>query len=364
MSNRRKKKRRNTTTVTANPPAGPITINANKPAQANDQWHRTKATIADAIKLYTDYKRIWQCANKSGQLGRITRLVTSKLKHYGIPYGADPAGNIFAGQFDKARPCLVAHLDSVHTKRPRNLTLIGMTLSSSSGLGADDKAGIVAVLRTLKTSKVPVNAIFTADEEIGGQGARRIDANALRHVQYFIEIDRRGDSDVIIESGWTELASDVFIDALRPVVDASSFRFSRDGVYSDVNELVQIAKKCAINLSAGYYQAHTPTEYVRLEELLYTIQLVKAICEDVTDAYEWTESYTAIGTHGPGWFVPDGWAPDAWVADARTTTLTDLTDELEAIVMGRMDADIITADDYLDRYEDALYQLVHKAYYA
>ena len=123
------------------------------------------------MRLYNNYRAIWNCFNRSGATKTISNIIKGFLKDQ--QFYEDQAGNILVGNFLQEKPCLVAHIDSVHTKAPSKISLIGDKLSAENGIGGDDKCGIVAILEILK-SGADVNAIFTIDEEIGAIGASNL----------------------------------------------------------------------------------------------------------------------------------------------------------------------------------------------
>jgi len=239
-------------------------------------------------KLYNGYTKIWQCQNPSKQTLQMQNIVKEYLRILNVEYTSDSFGNIFAGNFDESRPCLVSHLDSVHTKKPKKIIQSGNMLTCKTGIGADDKAGIVAILEILAIYD-NINAIFTIDEEIGGIGASKINANILKNVCYFIEIDRKGNSDCVETSGDNNIAGDDFVKALASYKKKYGFK-TAEGTYTDVNELTQISKKCAINVSAGYYNAHSNHEYIDLNELQHSIDFILDIISNVRDTFDWKTS--------------------------------------------------------------------------
>ena len=234
-------------------------------------------------KLYHDYKPIWHCHNKSGKLGHITHEVRKHLKTY--KYHIDKYGNIFIGNFSKSRPCLVAHLDSVHSKKSKKFSCKNGVLRSNKGIGGDDKCGVIAILEILKMNK-NINAILTSDEEIGGIGAGKISFNILENVKYFIEIDRADNNDIIFESGMNLIASEEFQKALEPFTEKYGYR-EDFGTFTDVNILTETSRKCAINVSCGYYNPHTVNEYVKLKDLQRTIRFVLDIVNNISDTFTW-----------------------------------------------------------------------------
>jgi len=231
--------------------------------------------------LYLEYKTIWDCKNSSGKLKQIKKVIKKYL--HGINYQYDNMGNIFIGDFEKNRPCLIAHLDSVFDKKPKNVRLKKGKIKSDTGLGGDDKCGIIAILEILKTND-DINAIFTVDEEIGGIGARGIKKSQIANVQYFIEIDRRDKNDLANTIYGEQIASYDFLDDIGDLIDKYGFELT-DGAYSDVLDLSITSNISSINLSAGYYNPHTKDEYVILKELQNTINFVEEILKTTTKKY-------------------------------------------------------------------------------
>jgi len=218
--------------------------------------------------LHSEYMALWQCFNPSGSLKAVKKIVKSKLKEINRPFKCDDLGNISIGDFDASKPCIVAHLDSVHTKKSIVFTKHGHKLSSDNGIGGDDKCGIIAVFESLK--KCDVNAVFFIDEEIGCIGSGRCDKAIFKNVMYFIEVDRRGCTDVIDNLAYPSSVSDDFAGAMLPLITAHDFKFE-NGSYTDLSEILPEVKIAGINLCAGYYNAHTSSEYVMLDELADSI---------------------------------------------------------------------------------------------
>lgn len=227
--------------------------------------------------LYYDYQSIWHCQNSSGKLKVIKKILKSYLKGYKYQY--DNAGNIFIGDFTKNRPCLVAHIDSVFNKKPKNIKLKKGILRSSNGLGADDKCGIITVLEILKINS-SINAILTVDEEIGGIGANKIKNNQIKNVNYFIEVDRQGKNDLVDKIG-ERIANKEFIADIKGLMKKYKFKLSK-GAYTDILDLSYTSRISSINLSAGYYNPHTKDEFVILSELQNTINFVMEVLKYTT----------------------------------------------------------------------------------
>lgn len=238
-------------------------------------------------KLYTNYYPIWKCFNPSQYTHEMRNVIIQYLIKLQVNYFEDSSGNLIVGDFEKERPCLVAHMDSVHDEKIDNIAYYKKRsiITAKEGIGGDDKCGIVSILEILKYNN-DVNAIFTIDEEIGGVGAEEMDENILSNVKYFIEIDRYGNDEVINQSGDNQIASDSFLNDLWPIMNKFGY-VTGFGSFTDVNILTEKAQKSAINVACGYYNPHCLNEYVSLPDLNKCIQFVRNILIHLDNKYEW-----------------------------------------------------------------------------
>jgi len=167
--------------------------------------------------------------------------------------------------------CLVAHLDTVHTMKPHGIFFDREedVIWSPQGLGADDRAGVYAILKIIESGLRP-HVIFTTDEETGGEGAIKITNDFLscpfKDIRYFIELDRCGKEDCVFYS----CDNQSFIEYIE------SFGFSTAlGTFTDIVFLTEAWGIAGVNLSIGYYYEHTKTELLHSTYLLDTIDKVK-----------------------------------------------------------------------------------------
>ena len=181
---------------------------------------------------------------------------------------------------------LVAHLDTVHQNLPQTILYDETTeaLSSPEGIGGDDRAGIYMVLEVIK--KFNCSVLFCEDEEIGAVGANKfIDTDIAQQLNfnYIIEFDRKGSNDA------------VFYDCDNPEFEefiTKDFFKTAHGSFTDISILAPFFRCAAVNLSCGYYNAHTKDEYIVIPEMLTVIEEACAILEQTTenDAFEYIES--------------------------------------------------------------------------
>lgn len=179
----------------------------------------------------------------------------------------------------KGKPCLVTHIDTVWDKErgPKEKFLIedakkGL-IYSPQGLGADDRAGVYALLHLyyqLPSHLRPI-LLFTDLEESGGGGAieaSEIFHEDLSHSTHLIELDRRGGRDCVFYSGEPL--------EYREYIESFGFREGR-GSFSDISILGPSLGLCSTNLSIGYYNEHTKSEYLSLKAMNSTIQKVQKL---------------------------------------------------------------------------------------
>lgn len=166
---------------------------------------------------------------------------------------------------------LVAHLDTVHKKTVANVWIdyTQNIIKSDEGIGGDDRCGVYAILNILKKSTQRPFILFTTNEEIGGVGVAKFCKDYAKKgldVNCMIEIDRRGHNDVVRYDDDNDSLIDIFTKDL-------DYKESQ-GSYTDICTLAEEFGVSGVNLSSGYYNAHTLQEYVVLSDLEHTIDRV------------------------------------------------------------------------------------------
>ena len=184
---------------------------------------------------------------------------------------------------------LVAHLDTVFSAPPKNIFYdrVKNVMWSPDGLGADDRAGVFAIVQILKAGFRPT-IIFTTDEEKGCLGAEKL-INQIKtaptELKYIIQLDRRGSDDC------------VFYDCNNPEFDnyVESFGFVTNfGSFSDISIICPAWHVAGVNLSIGYYDEHSISETLYIGQMFNTISKVKKMMEDANNAnfYTYIEDLT------------------------------------------------------------------------
>ena len=190
---------------------------------------------------------------------------------------------------------LVAHLDTVHGTPVRTICASqqGSILMSPQGVGGDDRCGVYALVTLWETSAVKPWLLFTCDEETGGRGAKafaedyldEVLPKELKTMKMLIEIDRKGHQEAVFYNCDNEEFEDY--------INSKGFK-TACGSFSDISLIAPAMGIAAVNLSAGYYNAHTLHEYINRKHLHNTIRKVREIIEEASKKdfplFEYVES--------------------------------------------------------------------------
>lgn len=178
---------------------------------------------------------------------------------------------------------LVAHLDTVHKTPVQTICRSedGNILMSPEGIGGDDRCGVYALLEVYRKAETKPWLLFTCDEEIGGYGAEHFCKdfrdnqfpNELKTIKLIIEIDRKGSQDAVYY--------DCDCPELETYITTKGFQ-TDFGTFSDICLISPTMGIASVNLSSGYYNAHTLHEYIVMPEIENTITKVSEIVSEST----------------------------------------------------------------------------------
>ena len=209
-------------------------------------------------------------------------VATELRKTYSDVYMGD--GYVYAqGTFPVL---LVAHLDTVHKKLP-GVILYDVdddAYSSPNGIGGDDRCGVYMIFQVIE--KFNCSVLFCEDEEIGGIGAKKfIETDLAKELKfnYAIEFDRKNGKDAV----FYDCDNEDFEEFIT-----KEFYSTAWGSFSDISTLAPFLGCAAVNLSCGYYNAHTEKEYVVAKEMDASIEAACKILERTTeeDKFEYIEA--------------------------------------------------------------------------
>jgi putative aminopeptidase FrvX len=175
---------------------------------------------------------------------------------------------------------LVAHMDTVHKTLPTSIFDIDGKISSHQGIGGDDRCGIFIIMNIIKNLHCSV--LLCEDEEIGGVGARKfIKTPFIKEldINYIIEFDRMNAKDAVFYSCDNP-------EFTKFVTDATGFKVAL-GSFSDISVIAPVAKIAAVNLSCGYYNAHSTAEYVVYDEMMNTVRAAEKLIKTECNGFEY-----------------------------------------------------------------------------
>lgn len=209
------------------------------------------------------------------------------LTEYGYaPYWAD--GYLYAK--GNIPIMLLSHMDTVHKEPVQEFYVSNNgNITSPQGIGGDDRCGVYALYTAIVESSVTGSRpyiLFTEDEEVGGIGASKF-ANDLYayndiEVNFLVELDRKGSNDsVYYECDNADF--EAFINAYGFKTDYGSF--------SDISTVAPALGVAAVNLSCGYYNAHTTKEIINLYDLNNSIAKLSRIIADTASGYTIKHEY-------------------------------------------------------------------------
>ena len=149
-------------------------------------------------------------------------------------------------------------------------------------MGADDKNGVFICLECLKKYD-SMKVVFFREEETGCRGSSEAVMSFFDDVRFVIQPDRKGDSDLVTSIGYAGLCSEKFMEAIEP---EKWGYMEENGSMTDILTLKEngLGVSC-INVSCGYYNAHTDKEITVKKDLTKSLMFIEHIIEDCTDVY-------------------------------------------------------------------------------
>ena len=176
---------------------------------------------------------------------------------------------------------LLAHLDTVHKEPVREIckSKDRNILMSPQGIGGDDRCGVYAIVNAYELSVKKPWLLFTCDEEIGGVGADffcHAHCNGelpegVDKLKCMVEVDRRGSNDAVYY--------DCYNKEFEAYITSKGFKTAY-GSFSDISVVAPELGVAAVNLSSGYYNAHTLSEYINRAEIDAVTHKVVEIVSD------------------------------------------------------------------------------------
>jgi hypothetical protein len=211
---------------------------------------------------------------------------------------------------------LVAHMDTVFNYPPEEVFYDRSknVMWSPDGLGADDRAGVFAIIQLIRKGYRP-HIILTTGEESGGVGARTLvkdfSENPFNDLRFVIQLDRRGANDCVFYS----------CDNPRFTEYISAFGFVEHyGTFTDISVICPAWKIAGTNLSVGYEDEHSVSEILRVNWFLSTVEKVEKILKTEKENIPSFEYIKGSSLYGFSKYYSTGWNDDYAYGDGIVST--------------------------------------------
>lgn len=284
---------------------------------SQERWFnkKTNQTVAYLGKR----NKISKC---NEQFVNICKLSQKALKNalimflYEVGYKEVHVGDGFVYVKGEIPYCLTAHLDTVHKELVNTVYEYqkdgDYLISSPQGIGGDDRCGVYMITQLLNKGYKPY-VVFCEDEEIGCQGSEKFTKTSyideLKECKYIIELDRANANDSV----YYDCDNPEFEDFITKTIGYKTAW----GSCSDISELCPACEVAGVNLSCGYYNAHTLGEYVSMNEMNRTTDAVEKLLNTKCEQFEYIErvyvSYS--GSYG-NWY--DKYVDTYYTSNSKT----------------------------------------------
>ena len=214
----------------------------------------------------------------------------------------DKHGNIFVTKGKASLfPCIVSHLDQVH-RYAKDKTifqngdyLLAFDGPKQVGTGGDDLVGVFMCLQLLEDYNF-IKVVFFVSEEVGCVGSRACDLSFFNDCMFIGQADRKGNADFINFSNGVQLFGQEFSTFVSPVLKDYNYK-ECTGVATDAGALSarNVGIAC-FNISCGYYNAHTSSEYVSINDVLNCYNTICDIISNCDQRFLYTRPAITYGS--------------------------------------------------------------------
>ena len=214
----------------------------------------------------------------------------------------DTHGNIYVTKGKGSLyPCIVSHLDQVH-KYAQNKTifqngdyLLAFDGPRQVGTGGDDLVGVFMCLQLLEDYNF-MKVVFFVAEEVGCVGSSACDLSFFDDCMFIGQADRKNNSDFINYSNGVQLFGEEFSTFVAPVLKDYNYK-ECIGIATDAGCLSKrnVGIAC-FNISCGYYNPHTSTEYVSIKDVTTCYNVICDIISNSDKRFLFTRPTVTYGS--------------------------------------------------------------------
>jgi len=170
---------------------------------------------------------------------------------------------IIVNYTEKEIPALNAHLDIIGDEIPKKLIEDCNIIKTNGILGGDDRCGVYIMLELIQRKIKDYMYIFFFDEEIGCIGSNKF--NEKINPTCFVGLDRCGFNDIALYGYDNDELTKTFTNIGYEI---------KQGSITDVAVLAQKYGIACVNLSVGFFNEHTTSEFINLKAVEFTLDTV------------------------------------------------------------------------------------------
>jgi len=220
----------------------------------------------------------------------------------------DTHGNYFI-EIGESKTMFCAHLDTYCYEHKRVWHIIKDNKISTDGtttLGADDKAGVVIMIKMIEAGVPGLYYFFRGEEGVtsptgtwGSKEALKSYKEKFQTYDRCVAFDRRDDNNIIIQQLYGECCSLEFAQALVKDLGEYNLRYYEDdtGMWCDSAVFMDIIPECT-NVSVGYDDEHTFRESQDIDHLeKLTNACIKIKWEDLPTKRDPSTVSTGVGRY-------------------------------------------------------------------
>ena len=217
-------------------------------------------------------------------------------KKHSLVIEEDAHGNIYVTKGKASLyPCIVSHLDQVHRFCPNKTIvrngdyLLAFDGARQVGTGGDDLVGVFMCLNLLDVVD-NIKVVFFLQEEIGCIGSNACDLDFFKDCKFIGQADRKGDADFINYSNGVKLFDQEFSTFVAPILEGYKYK-ECGGIATDAGALSKrnVGIAC-FNISCGYHNPHTSTEYVVISQVENCYNVILDIISSADKQYTYVRS--------------------------------------------------------------------------
>lgn len=225
-------------------------------------------------------QKILSTQSASYETERMQATIISILDQLQLGYTQDKYRNIYVtkGNAD-LYPTMVCHIDTVHEINDHvtiqrvndNLYAFDTHLMQQYGIGGDDKVGIYITLKCLMHFD-NFKAVFFLDEEVGCIGSSNADHTFFDDSTIVLQCDRQGYEDFVNQIGNVKLFDDTLLNDIQSTLTYYGRKVTTGGL-TDVKTIASNNNVQVANMSCGYYNPHSDTEYINITDMNDTLEM-------------------------------------------------------------------------------------------